>query len=462
MGPSFLRPNCVSPTLTSQSQSSGFRPGARRLILFVRHPIPGKVKTRMIPALGVEGAVGLHRRLVLRALRTSLACCSSDTIDLEIRYCGGDSGAMEHWLGGGWHFRRQSEGDLGRRLADAFETSFREASCATVLIGGDCPALTDHTLATAFDQLRSHPVVLGPATDGGYYLVGLTRPVPELFQGVCWGTGSVLAESLRILRRVGITPRLLEVLDDLDRPGDLPAWQRLVEQGESDLGKVSVIMPARNEQLHIREAITSVQHGHPHEIIVVDGGSTDQTREVAQAAGAKVLSEAAGRARQMNAGAARAEGNVLLFLHADTQLPYDWPGHVRVTLDQAGVVAGAFRFRIAEPFRGRWLVECITNLRSRWLQNPYGDQGLFLRRALFEEMGGFAHLPIMEDYELNCRLRQRGRVVTAAGAARTSGRRWCALGVLRTTIINQLIIAGYRLGLSPQRLARFYRGNACG
>jgi uncharacterized protein len=415
----------------------------------------------MIPALGPEGAAALHRRLVLRALRTSLAFCTSGAAELEVRYCGEDGDATEHWLGEGWLYRRQSDGDLGQRMANAFEVSFREEVGATVLIGADCPALTPERLTTAFDQLHAHPVVLGPATDGGYYLIGLRRPLPELFQGVAWGTHSVLAESLHILEGAGIAPHLLDVLDDLDRPEDLPAWQHLIEREERDLDKVSVIIPARNEQRQIRAAIASAQCGHPHEIIVVDGGSIDPTRETAQAAGAKVLLTAAGRARQLNAGAARAEGNVLLFLHADTQLPPDWPAHVRHTLSRSGVAAGAFRFAIAEPFRGRWLVEGMTNLRSRWLQTPYGDQGLFLRRALFEEMGGFAQLPIMEDYEFNRRLRLRGRVLTAMGTARTSGRRWRALGLVRTTMINQLIIAGYRLGLSPQRLARLYRGHGC-
>jgi rSAM/selenodomain-associated transferase 2 len=159
----------------------------------------------------------------------------------------------------------------------------------------------------------------------------------------------------------------------------------------------------------------------------------------------------------MNAGAAQATGNILLFLHADTLLPENWTSVVTDTLDAPGVVAGSFGFRVAESFPGRWLVEWTTNLRSRWFQNPYGDQAQFLRRALFEELGGFTDLPIMEDYELNQRLRKVGRVATSREAATTSGRRWKRLGIIRTTLTNQVMIAGYHLGVCPQKLARFYK-----
>src|SRR5262249_33747489 len=148
----------------------------------------------------------------------------------------------------------------------------------------------------------------------------------------------------------------------------------------------------------IATTLEAARAGCPHEIIVADGGSADDTRPIARSAGAMVLQSQPGRARQMNAGAARASGKVLLFLHADTQLPEDWPRFVGETLAPPGVAGGSFRFRLREPFTGRWLVERGTNLRSRWFQNPYGDQALFLRSALFEELGGFAELPILEDY----------------------------------------------------------------
>ena len=201
----------------------------RRLILFTRLPIAGKVKTRLIPALGAEGAAALHRRLVLRTLRTAHALCESENVELEIRFCGGGENELRHWLGDGWLCRPQSDGDLGARMAGAFADSFHEGSPATVIIGSDCPALTRAVLAAAFAALRTNPVVFGPATDGGYYLIGLTKLFPELFQGVAWGMETVLAQSLEILARTGVSPAQLAPLDDLDRPEDLAAWRRIVE-----------------------------------------------------------------------------------------------------------------------------------------------------------------------------------------------------------------------------------------
>jgi len=432
----------------------------RRLILFARFPVAGKVKTRLIPALGAEGAAALHRRLVLRTLRTAHALCQSQNVELEIRFAGDNANEMQHWLGDGWLCRPQCEGDLGQRMAGAFADSSREGSPATVIIGSDCPSLTPEVLSSAFDSLKTNPVVFGPATDGGYYLVGLTRFVPEIFQGVAWGTETVLAQSLEKLVRLGIKPALLQPLDDLDRPEDVAAWKRLVEVDDADLSRVSVIIPALNEAAHVAATLDGVRKGSPHEIIVVDGGSADET--CAFASGATVLHSKPGRARQMNAGAARATGNLLLFLHADTLLPDNWTRVVTETLKTPGVVTGSFGFRVAERFPGRWLVEWTTNLRSRWFQNPYGDQTQFLRRALFEELGGFADLPIMEDYELNYRLRKLGRVVTANAAAITSGRRWKRFGVCRTTLTNKVMIAGYHLGVCPHRLARLYQSSPRG
>ena len=419
----------------------------RRLILFARFPVAGKVKTRLIPALGEEGAAALHRRLVLRTLRTAHAFCQSQIVELEIRFAGDNANEMQHWLGDGWLCRPQCEGDLGQRMAGAFEDSFREGSTATVIIGTDCPLLTPETLAAAFDALKTNPVVFGPATDGGYYLIGLTRLVPEIFQAVPWGMETVLAQSLEILARHCNKPALLQPLDDLDRPEDMAAWRHIIEPEDADLSRVSVIIPALNEAAHIAATLQSVNAGRPHEIILVDGGSTDDTRAIAEAVGVTVIQSKPGRARQMNAGAARATGNVFLFIHADTLLPDGWTCIVQETLGQPGVIAGSFGFRVAEQFAGRRLVEWTTNLRSRWFQNPYGDQTQFLRRALFEELGGFADLPIMEDYELNLRLRKRGRVATSSAAAITSGRRWKKLGVIRTTFI---------------KLARFYRRSPAG
>jgi rSAM/selenodomain-associated transferase 2 len=299
-------------------------------------------------------------------------------------------------------------------------------------------------------------VALGPATDGGYYLIGLTQPVPELFRSIAWGTDTVFAESLRVLEQVGMPPFLMERLADVDRPEDLISWRSMIEEEEADMDRVSVIIPAFNEAVRIAASIQSARRGNPQEIIVVDGGSADGTAELARDAGATVISAMPGRARQMNAGAARATGNALLFLHSDTLLPPNYLHAVSQILRGSGVAAGAFRLSIEGAFSGRRLVEWGANVRSRYSEKPYGDQAIFLRRALFEELGGFANQPLLEDVELVHRLRRHGRIVIVSQAVVTSGRRWQQLGALRTTLTNQIILTAYALGVSSETLARLY------
>jgi len=193
------------------------------------------------------------------------------------------------------------------------------------------------------------------------------------------------------------------------------------------------------------------------EVIVVDGGSQDSTVQLAQSLGTRVLvARAVGRAGQMNAGAKVATGNIFLFLHADTLLPMGFDTLVRQALEPPGIVAGAFELRIDGSLLGLRLVEYGVKARSRWLQMPYGDQAIFLKAGLFRALGGFPQLPIMEDFELMRRLRCQGCIIILPVPVLTSGRRWQKLGVLKTTLINQIAIAAYLLGVPPKRIARWY------
>jgi uncharacterized protein len=159
----------------------------------------------------------------------------------------------------------------------------------------------------------------------------------------------------------------------------------------------------------------------------------------------------------MNRGAAIAQSDILLFLHADTQLPEHFLPLIQDTLAQPQVVAGAFELAIAsDQPRLRW-VEWAVKWRSRLCQLPYGDQGIFLKAEVFWQLGGFADLPIMEDFDLIKRLHKLGKVAIVPAAVTTSARRWQRLGVWKTTVINQLVIAAYYLGVRGDRLARLYR-----
>lgn len=223
------------------------------------------------------------------------------------------------------------------------------------------------------------------------------------------------------------------------------------------MAAISVIIPVLNEAAVIQATLRSIPHSEDTEVIVVDGGSHDASARIAEQFGACVLHATPGRAHQMNVGAAAAHGEVLVFLHADTRLPADFAAMIHKTLRRPGVIAGALRLGIDSPQWSLRIVEALANFRSAWLGAPYGDQALFLRRHHFRASAGFSNLPIVEDFELVRRLKRWGRIALAPAAVLTSARRWEQLGVLRTTLLNQAIILAYLFGVSPDRLARWYR-----
>ena len=219
---------------------------------------------------------------------------------------------------------------------------------------------------------------------------------------------------------------------------------------------ISIVIPTRNEALHIAATIASAQTEGVLEILVVDGGSTDKTVDIAREAGVRVIAADLGRAVQMNMGAAIAQGEILLFLHGDTLLPPEFARRVVETLRRPGIVAGAFALAIDLPGPAVRLVEKMANFRSSCLRMPYGDQAIFLYRRQFIESGGYPEEPILEDVLLIQHLKKSGRIGIVPSPVLTSGRRWQGLGVLKTTLINQGIMLGHLAGLSPQRLHGWY------
>lgn len=221
--------------------------------------------------------------------------------------------------------------------------------------------------------------------------------------------------------------------------------------------RVAVIVPALNEEKHLAATLASVELSAGDELIVVDGGSRDATVAVARQFTLHVLSSPPGRARQMNYAARQAEGDVLLFLHADTRLPPGGLDLVRTTMQPPQVAGGSFRLAFTPSTPGLRLVAWGTNLRTRLGKLPFGDQALFVRRAVFEALGGYADLPFLEDVWLVQRLRKHGRLALIPQAVHTSGRRWQRDGLVYTTVRNNVLLALYWSGVSPATLKRWYR-----
>lgn len=291
---------------------------------------------------------------------------------------------MVHWwwrssnerlVGNDLDYQSQPEGGLGDRLSYALQTAIAKGGNSVITIGTDCPELDTATLDRGFRELQQHDLILGPATDGGYYLIGLQRFMPELFAGIPWSTPDVLQKTVETSEKLGLTLSYLPYLTDVDTAKDLAIWERI----KSNVGtstcrnnlSISIVIPALNEAENLPRTLNTVGNAVDVEAIVVDGGSSDSTVKVAEALGARVISSTQSRAHQMNLGASVVKGDILLFLHADTCLPQNFDSLVRQTLLQPNAIAGAFELKIDGTTAGLRFVEWGIWVRSHMFQMPY-------------------------------------------------------------------------------------------
>lgn len=239
------------------------------------------------------------------------------------------------------------------------------------------------------------------------------------------------------------------------------AQDRVTPDPAATLSSVAVILPVRNEAAILETALAELLTQHdPLEVIVVDGGSRDATRAIAGGFSSRypvrILDAPAGRAAQMNAGAAMASADILLFLHADTRLP---PGALRAVRAavRAGCIWGRFDVRLDYPSYAYRVIEWFMNWRSALTGVATGDQAIFVRRDVFESLGGYAPIALMEDIELSRRLKRSGAPARLRDRVTVSVRRWERHGIVRTVLRMWALRALYWLGVSPARLARWYK-----
>ena len=426
------------------------------LIIFTRFPEPGHVKTRLAPVLGEQGAALLQRDMTLHTLRTGRESALTDGVTLVLQYAGGDEEGIRSLYGYDIPCIPQAGRDLGERMRSAFLHAFERGAGQAALIGTDCPGITSRILRQAYHGLKDSDCVLGPALDGGYYLIALKRDHPGLFSSIPWGTDRVLERTLEVARRSGLKVALLTSLADVDRPEDMQAWE--VARRVRACPMISVVIPALNEEALIGRTIEKAFEGSNVEVILADGGSKDACRELSARQGARIVTSPRGRACQMNRGAGAARGEILLFLHADTLLCEGYDNAVRLMLADPEISMGAFSLGFDRGSFSLDLIATGANLRSRILKLPYGDQAFFVRKSVFMAAGGFQDIPIMEDVAFVNAMKKKGRMGILKSRVTTSSRRFAAMDPLRTWVLNQLALAGFVLDMPLAELAELYRG----
>jgi uncharacterized protein len=441
------------------------------ICVFAKPPVPGRVKTRLIPILGSRGAAELAAVFLddTWAAVSALSWAEPVLASTETAKRNFLPARAEVWL--------QGEGDLGARLEHILRRALTDHPFA-IAIGADSPGLPAKFLEQAREALARFDAVIGPSEDGGFYLLGL-RTCPEgLLSGIPWSAPTTCLETIAKLQAAGLTVYILDDWFDVDRSENLEKLSALLTARQIEAPRTrhflqthawppataqpircSVILPTLNERESLPQTLRALA-GQPwiHEVIVADGGSTDGTREwLATQKSVRLVDAPAGKGNQLNAGARAASGDVFLFLHADCQLPPDAGEQIASALASHTVAGGCFEVRFhTDRSRSLRMVAAGINFRSRLTRAATGDQGIFVRRSIFEEVGGCPDWPLFEDVDLVRRIKKAGSFAVLRSRLLVSPRRHLSRGVFRTVLLIYALRLGFWLGVSPFTLKKWF------
>lgn len=442
----------------------------KAVIVFTRVPLPGQTKTRMMPYLSARQCANLHSCF----LKDVKNACMDTEADLFVCYTPeGKEGLLYPLLGEEVVYFPQEGEDLGERMCHAIESVLRKGYDACVLIGTDVPEIRAKHLIEAFAVLGiekvAKDVVFGPTVDGGYYLVGMKKPYKEVFEKQTYGRGNVLENTIRRLKDQKFKVGCIEQLQDMDTREDLQGYRERMRKNprlqETATGRylmrtsrISVIVPIYNEEktiVKMQEQLKPYQS--QCEILFVDGGSSDQTLELIEP-GFRVLKSKKGRAHQMNLGAQESHGDILFFLHCDSELPERFLAEIRYVMKD--YLAGCFGIAFHSWNFFMWTCRVISNHRIKDRKVMFGDQGIFIDRELFFEVGMFPELPIMEDYQFSLTLKEKGvKLGIAKHRIYTSDRRFPKGTIPKLRIMWKMnrLRKMYRDGVAIEEIAQMYR-----
>ncbi len=387
----------------------------KAVIIFTRKPIAGQTKTRMMPALTPEECEKLHKSF-LKDIKHETE--KIDT-DIFVAYTPVKDKLLEI-LGKDKNYFSQSGKGLGEKMYNAIKTVLDKGYEACVLIGTDIPEITEKQLKNAFVELQYNDIVFGGTKDGGYYLVGMKKPIKETFENQVYGKGSVLENTVSLLEEKSFKIGYVTTLSDIDTVEDLREYRKRVlenkelQQIESgrfvlERKEISIIIPVYNEESTIENLQKQLYNVKDKcEIIFVDGGSKDNTVSLIDK-GYKVIQSKKGRANQMNLGADVSSGDTLFFLHSDSKLPENFLEEILKVREK--YVVGLFGIKFKSKNFFMLTNRVISNFRGKYRKIIFGDQGMFIKRDLFFKVGGFPNLPIMEDYQFSLTLKEQNKKV---------------------------------------------------
>lgn len=447
------------------------------LIVFTREPEPGVSKTRMMPYLSADQCAELQR-CMLKDLAVTTEKLYKNGTDVIVAYTGGNSFLKETFAGIACEYIEQRGDNLGYKMENAISDVMSMGYDRVVLIGSDIPDLDEESIEEAFELLDENDIVLGPTEDGGYYLIGMDEIHKEAFKLEHYGTGSVYEETLKALEEAGLTIAEADEYQDIDTPEDVAEYRSYMRD-DADIrrtytgrflakhAKISVIIPVYNEAFEIDRMMTQMnEYTDECEIIFVDGKSTDGTAESikefinsSQSEDSRfiLISSEKGRAAQMNRGAEASSGDILFFLHCDSTVPKNFLTEIRrvMTSHEWG------SFGVKFPSKNLFMLSnrIISNQRA-WIRGlPFGDQGVFIDRELFFDMGMYPEQMIMEDYDFALMMRDEGY---KPGLTRkrilTSDRRYGkgTRSILRTEFNMWKLRRMHRRGVSDEVLKEMY------
>ena len=462
------------------------RASSNALIVFTREPEEGKTKTRLMPYYSPKQCAEIHRRMLADIGREM----RSVNADIIVAYTGGEPEFLKKTFGCDAIFTSQTGTGLGERMQNAIDSALALGYEKAVLIGTDVPELRADSVDKAFKLLDTSDVVIGPTEDGGYYLIGMKSLHEEAFKVEKYGTSTVLEETVASMKTGRLSIGVADSYRDIDNHEDLAAFRERMRKSPDlrktrrfaaetsdyafDTASISVIIPVYNEESVIDDLLSQLERfRNDCEIIFVDGGSTDNTAgriesfvsegfseggESREQPGCKLVRSDKGRGVQLNRGALESTGDILFFLHCDSVLPDDFGREIRRVM--AEHEWGCFGVRF--PSRNIFMQtnRIISNHRACRRRLPFGDQGIFMDRKLFFDMGMYPEIPVMEDYEMSLRLRKK-RIKPGMTKHRivSSARRYGSStgDILRTEFCMWNLRRLYRKGIDAGELQNYYK-----